>query len=455
MSPSRHLHRTLIVSPATAPLRGEARVPGDKSISHRVLLLGALAEGETRATGWLPAEDCLATMRVLRAMGVEIAHESATTVRVRGVGLRGLQEPEEILDCGGSGTTMRLLLGILAGQPFTSVLTGNAALRRRPMGRVTAPLREMGATILSREMGGREKAPLAVRGMTLTPMDYEMPLASAQVKSALLLAGLFASGESTVREPGPARDHTERLLRAMGVALRVAGSHVTIAPPSAPLRPLRGPENTPYSIPSDPSSAAFPLVAATLVRGSEVRLTGVGVNPTRTGFLDILSMMGASIQQSHSADATIEPTAYIRAQGTELNGAEIGGEVVVRAIDEFPILAVAATQAAGRTTLRDAGELRVKESDRIASVAQELRKMGVSLAEREDGFVLDGPARLRGASMDSHMDHRLAMALAVAALLAEGESRIERAEVIDDSFPDFVELMRSLGAEMRWEDEIL
>jgi 3-phosphoshikimate 1-carboxyvinyltransferase len=444
---------TLIVQPATAPLRGSARVPGDKSISHRTLLFGALAEGETHAEGWLPAEDCLATMHVLRALGVEIAHDTPTSVRVQGVGLRGLREPEDVLDCGGSGTTIRLLAGILAGQPFTSVLIGNPALRRRPMGRIATPLRSMGATILSRDMAGREKAPLTIRGGGLSAIEYVMPIASAQVKSAVLLAGLFAEGETVVHEPGPARDHTERLLLAMGAPLQLKNRRVAIATPTQPLRPLRAAGGGPYSIPSDISSAAFPLVAATLIQGSDVQLQAVGVNPTRTGILDILGVMGAEIQQTNPGGDQIEPVADLQVQGTELNSAEIGGEVVVRAIDEFPILAVAATQAAGHTTVRDAGELRVKESDRIASVAQELGKMGVTLDETADGFRVHGPARLRGAVVDSHMDHRLAMALAVAALIAEGETRITRAEVIDDSFPGFVELMRALGADMRWDHQ--
>ncbi|MDQ4074751.1 MAG: 3-phosphoshikimate 1-carboxyvinyltransferase [Chloroflexota bacterium] len=446
-----HKHKTLIIHPATSPLRGTVRVPGDKSISHRVLLFGALAEGETCATGWLPAEDCLATVRVLRAMGVEIMQETPSSVRVRGVGLRGLREPEDVLDCGGSGTTMRLLAGILAGQPFTSILTGNAALRRRPMGRIAVPLRAMGAMILSRDMMGREKPPLTIRGGNVQPLEYIMPVASAQVKSALLLAGLFAGGETTVREPGPARDHTERLLHAMGAPLRVDGNRITIRSPREPLRPLQAAAGRPYEIPADPSSAAFPLVAATLVRGSEVRLTGVGVNQTRTGLLDFLQTMGAEVEQFNLAGDDIEPTADLLVRGTELNGTEIGGAEIVRAIDEFPILAVAATQATGRTTVRDAGELRVKESDRVASVAQELRKMAIPIEEQEDGFTVLGPVQLCGGEVDSHMDHRLAMALAIAALVADGSTRITRAEVIDDSFPGFVDLMRGLGADMEWE----
>ena len=442
-------HRTLAVQPMTGPLHGVARVPGDKSLSHRVLLLGALAEGTTVADNWLPAEDCLATVRLLRALGVAVTHDSPTTVQVQGVGLRGLREPEDVLDCGGSGTTMRLVAGILAGQPFTSVRTGNEALRRRPMGRATAPLRTMGAQILAREMTGRESAPLAIRGGGLQSIDYVMPVASAQVKSALLLAGLYASGETVVREAGPTRDHTERLLRAMGAPLRVEGRRVRVCTPFAPLRSLRGLDGGAYQIPSDPSSAAFPLVAALLVPGSAVTLPGVGVNPTRTGLLEILDAMGAHLTLARGEEAA-EPVATIEARSCALRGAETGGEVVVRAIDEFPVLAVAATQAEGRTSVRDACDLRVKESDRIAGIAQELGKMGAVLDEAPDGFSVRGPLRLKGAEVDSHMDHRLAMALAVAGLVARGETCIRRAEVIDDSFPGFVEVMQGLGAEMAW-----
>lgn len=441
---------TLKVYPAANPLRGTARVPGDKSISHRALLFGALAEGETRAEGWLPAEDCLATIRVLRALGVEIAHEEPTTVRVQGVGLRNLREPADVLDCGGSGTTMRLLAGILAGQPFTSVLTGNPALRRRPMDRIAKPLRAMGATILSREMDGREKAPLSIRGGGLRAIEYVLPIASAQVKSAVLLAGLFADGETSVREPGPARDHTERLLSAMGVPVDREGARISIRPPQAPLRPLRDEKGGPYRIPADISSAAFLLVAGSIVPDSAVILPEVGVNETRTGVLDVLKSMQADISSANLRSESVEPVADLEVRGTELQAVDVDGDIVVRTIDEFPILAVAATQAEGRTQVRGASELRVKESDRIASVATELRKMGADVVEAPDGFTIAGPARLRGAIVDSHMDHRLAMALAVAGLVADGPTTIRNAEVIHDSFPGFVELMNSIGAEMVW-----
>jgi len=277
-----------------------------------------------------------------------------------------------------------------------------------------------------------------------------MPVASAQVKSAVLLAGLYAEGETIVTEPGPTRDHTERLLRAMGVSLQSDGARVAIQPPTSALHPLQGVDGGVYSIPGDPSSAAFPMAAAVLVRDSEIALRNVGVNRTRTGLIDILNSMGEPVALAAPDLEEIEPTATLYVRHDTLRGTEIGGEVVVRAIDEFPILAVIATQAEGETRVRDAGELRVKESDRIAGVVLELGKMGVVLDQAQDGFTVRGPARLRGAEVDSHDDHRLAMALAIAALVADGETRITRAEVIDDSFPGFVELMRELGADMEW-----
>ncbi|MCB0076022.1 MAG: 3-phosphoshikimate 1-carboxyvinyltransferase [Anaerolineales bacterium] len=445
-------HKTLTVQPATQPLRGSALVAGDKSLSHRVALLGALAEGTTHAEGWLAAEDTLATLRVLRALGVPIAQDG-DRITVTGVGLQGFSAPADALDCGGSGTTMRLLSGILAGQPFATTLTGNDALRRRPMGRIATPLRRMGATIESHVVGQRELPPLTITGGPLRAIDYTLPIASAQVKSAVLLAALFADGPSTVIEAGPARDHTERMLSAMGAGLTVDGPTIRVVPPTAPLRPLGDGAGGPFRIPADPSSAAFLVVAATLVRGSHIRLPDVGLNPTRTGLFELLQQMGAKISPENALTQGGEPRGDLQVAGSELNGLPIGGEIVVRAIDEFPILAVAATQASGRTEVRDAAELRVKESDRIAAVVAGLTALGAKIEERADGFALNGPQRLRGGTVDSAMDHRLAMALAVAALVAEGPVRIERAEVIDDSFPTFVPLMRALGAEMAWECE--
>ncbi len=437
----------LIIRPR-GPLRGDIPIPGDKSITHRAIILGALADGPTEIIGWVPAEVCRATLRCIEAQGVTAEEretpDGAPSLRVHGVGLHGLCEPADVLHCAGSGTTIRLMAGLLAGQPFTSVLTGTEPLRRRPMGRVAEPLREMGATILGRE-GGR-LAPLTLRGGELRGIRYAMPVASAQVKSAILLAGLFAVGETTVIEPGPSRDHTERMLRAFGVEVGVTGGEVTLAGGQA----LHPPPGGQVIVPGDFSSAAFPLVAAAIVPGSEVRLTGVGVNPTRTGLLDLLAAMGAPVRSAHFSAPVGEPAADLLASHGALHATEARGDLIVRAIDEFPIFTVAATQAHGATVVREAAELRVKESDRIATVAAELRKMGAQIDEQPDGMVIHGPARLHGAVVGCHRDHRLAMALAVAGLVAEGETVVQGAEAIGDSFPNFVEAMQALGADIRW-----
>ncbi len=424
--------RRLRVYPS-GPLRGEVRVPGDKSISHRALLLGALADGNSEITGFLRCNDTLATLDCIRRLGVEVEIRDPTSLVVHGRGLRGLRAPSSPLDCVRSGTAIRLLTGILAGQPFTSVLTGDAQLRRRPMARVVEPLTGMGAEIETTD----GHAPLVVHGRPLHGIEYRMPIASAQVKSALLLAGLYADSPTTVHQPGPARDHTERMLAAMGAEITTAGDAVTIAPSA--LSPV------PIPVPGDFSSAAFPLVAALLVPGSRITLRGVGINPTRTGLLDVLSTMGAEIEVREFHREGNEPVADLRVRAAGLRGAEIGGETVVRMIDEFPILAVAATQAAGTTVVRDAGELRVKETDRIAAVVEELRRLGAEIEPRPDGFIVHGPTRLHGAAVSSHGDHRLGMALAVAGLIADGVTEIDDIACADDSFPGFVGLMRSLG----------
>jgi 3-phosphoshikimate 1-carboxyvinyltransferase len=427
-------------------LRGQVRVPGDKSISHRALLLGAIAQGETCVRGFLPAADCLATLRCVRDLGIDVDELNATTLGlssrrrietlvVHGRGLHGLREPEEALDCGGSGTTMRLLTGLLAGQPFASTLTGNASLLRRPMERIAIPLRQMGAEVRTTE--GRP--PLVIRGGRLRGIEYTLPVASAQVKSAILLAGLYAEGETVVREPGPARDHTERMLRAMGAPLHASRGVITLAPCPSSLVPLD------ITIPGDFSSAAFPLVAALLVPGSEVVIESVGINPTRTGLLEVLRRMGAEVAVESGGEVSGEPVADLIARTSDLEGIEVGGDIIPRMIDELPILAVAATQARGLTVVRDAAELRVKETDRIGATAAELRKLGARIEERADGFVVQGAAPLHGAHVSSHGDHRLAMSLAVAGLIARGETAIEGAECIGDSFPDFVETLRTLG----------
>jgi 3-phosphoshikimate 1-carboxyvinyltransferase len=412
-------------------------VPGDKSISHRVLLLSAIAEGKSRVDGFLPAADCLATLDAVRSLGVAVEERSPTSLTVHGVGLHGLQEPEKVLDCRRSGTTMRLLAGLLAGQRFLSVLSGAAQLRRRPMARIVKPLQSMGAVVLGRD-GGR-LPPLAIQGGDLCGIDYALPVASAQVKSAILLAALYARGATELSVPGPARDHTERMLAAMGVVLEIGEGMVEIEPGQF-LNPVD------VTVPGDVSSAAYLVVAASVLPGSEITIEGVGVNPTRTGLLDILRAMGADLTLADERVMGGEPIAQLRVRGAELHGVEVGGELVVRAIDEFPVLAVAATQACGETMVRDAAELRVKETDRIATTVRELRRLGAEIEPRPDGFVVHGPTLLKGAAVNSHGDHRLAMALAVAGLAARGETVVEDTACIADSFPGFARMLASLGA---------
>ncbi|MGC9400427.1 MAG: 3-phosphoshikimate 1-carboxyvinyltransferase [Anaerolineae bacterium] len=424
---------TLRVHPG-GPLHGETRLPGDKSLSHRAVLFGALAEGESRIHGFLPANDCQATVACVRALGVDVVEYDATTLSVRGRGLRGRQPPPVPLDCARSGTTLRLLAGVLAGRPFDSVLTGDPQLLRRPMRRITVPLRAMGARIDDTD----GHAPLVIHGGRLHGAEHTLRIASAQVKSALLLAGLTADGATTVHQPGPARDHTERLLQAMGADLTVDGLSVTLRP--SPLQPLT------FHVPGDLSSAAFLLVAATLLPGSEVTVRGVGLNPTRTGLLDVLTAMGAEITVSPKGKDAGEPLGDLTVQSAALRGAVIEGATVVRMIDEFPALAVAATQATGTTVVREAAELRVKETDRIAVVVDEVRTLGARIEARPDGFVVEGPTRLHGGVVDSHGDHRLAMALTVAGLLADAPVVVRNTACIADSFPGFVDVMTRLGA---------
>jgi 3-phosphoshikimate 1-carboxyvinyltransferase len=427
----------LIVHPER-PLRGHIRVPGDKSISHRALLLGAIADGESRVRNFLPAADCLVTLRCLRALGVEIEELDSTTLIVHGRGLRGLRPPDGPLNCESSGTTMRLLAGILAGQPFPATLTGSPQLLHRPMGRVVIPLRQMGAHIADTD----GHAPLHIQSGHLRGTDYTLPVASAQVKSAILLAGLYADGPTVVHEPGPARDHTERMLQAMGCELQIANHKLQITS-CEHLKALD------LLVPGDVSSAAFLMVAAVLMPGSEVVIEGVGVNPTRTGLQDVLRRMGAEVTLTSERMASGEPVADLTVRSGTLRGVEVSGETVVRMIDEFPVLAVAATQARGTTLVRDAAELRVKESDRIATVVVELRRLGARIEERPDGFIIHGPTPLEGMVAQSHGDHRLAMALVMAGLLADGETIVRETNCIADSFPGFVEAMRAIGGDVR------
>lgn len=421
-------------------LAGQCRVPGDKSISHRAVMFGAIAEGRSRIRNFLNGHDCWATVGVMRALGVQIDERSPTELVVNGVGLNGLQEPEDVLDCANSGTTIRLMTGLLAGQPFASVLTGSEQIRRRPMGRIAAPLRQMGAQIVGRQEG--KLAPLTIAPAKLNAIEYDMPVASAQVKSCVLLAGLYAHGLTIVREPGPARDHTERMLIAMGAPIEVLGSTVHSERPQRPLKPLD------LTVPGDISSAAFLLAAGALTPDSNLTLADVGINPTRTGIIDALAEMGADIQYKSRTEQGGEPTANLVVKTSELKATSFGGEQIVTMIDELPTLAVVATQAAGRTIIRDAKELRVKEVDRIDATVSELRKMGARITGTEDGFVIDGPTPLHGANVDSHGDHRLAMAWTIAGLIAKGSTTVYNAHVTADSFPGFEGTLRALGAEI-------
>ena len=440
------------------PLRGRIGVPGDKSISHRAVLLGALAEGTTRVRGFLAGADCRATVQAVRALGVAVRAPGGdgpgptreavaeAVVEIEGVGKHGLREPAAVLDCQNSGTTMRLLAGLLAGQRFTSFLSGTPQLCRRPMARVVTPLREMGALIVGRQ-GGR-LAPLGLHGaleQALRGVTHRAPIASAQVKSALLLAGLYADGPVVLHEAGPSRDHTERMLAAMLTApalergegvIRIDGRR------AERLRPLE------LTVPGDASSAAFILAAAAVVPGSDVTVVGVGTNPTRTGFIDALRAMGADLTIEHPRVQAGEPVADVRLRHRPLRGLALGGPDIVRLVDELPVLAVVATQAAGRTEVRDAAELRVKETDRIAATVATLAAFGAAAGALDDGFVLEGPVALGGAALSSLGDHRIAMAATVAALCAEGESLIDRTEVTADSFPGFAEALCALGADV-------
>ena len=432
--PRAEVQSARTISPATR-LAGELSVPGDKSIAHRVLMLAALAQGESWVHGLPEGEDVLATVACLRALGADL-QRSGRTARIRGAGLRSFATPHGILDCANSGTTMRLLLGLLAGSSIAATLDGDASLRRRPMDRVIEPLRTMGARIESRE----SRAPVVVTGTLLQGRRHTLPIASAQVKSALLLAGLSASGPTTVVEPTPTRDHTERLLRAMGTDVDATADGVVIRPSHQPLRPIE------LAIPGDFSSAAFWMTAAALRPGWSVIVGDVGLNPTRTAFLALLRSMGGEVKiEGPSGD--IEPRGMVTVTGQRLRATVLKAADVAAAIDEIPALLVLATQAEGVTSIDGAGELRVKESDRIATMAEGLRRMGAIVEERPDGVSVKGPTALRGAAVESHGDHRVAMALAVAALVASGPTTIEDADCVAVSYPNFFTQLQELTHE--------
>jgi len=420
---------------ATTSLRGEIQVPGDKSISHRALMFASLARGKSQISGLLQGEDCHATLNAFRALGVQIDSQDSTRLCVHGVGLNGLKEPANVIDCGNSGTTMRLISGILAAQPFFSVLTGDQYLRKRPMRRIVEPLTRMGARIYGRDQHNR--APLAIVGGTLRPIDYSSAIASAQVKSAVLLAGMQTQGTTTVFEPHLSRDHSERMLRYFGVALESfpGGARVT------------GPvelEGRDLVVPGDISSAAFFLVAGLIVPDSELLLKNVGINPTRSGIIDILRQMGGSIELLNEREHCGEPVADLLVKSSSLTGIDINGELVPRAIDEFPVISVAATFAAGVTVITDAAELRVKETDRIEAVCNCLNQLGGRAEPLADGMRITGTGHLAGGRVTSSGDHRIAMSMAIASLVAGGEIIIEDTACTETSFPGFWDLLNQI-----------
>lgn len=414
-------------------LKGEITAPGDKSISHRSVMIGSIAKGITEINGFLHGEDCIATINAFRKMGVDIQETGDGKVIVYGVGLDGLKEPDDILDMGNSGTSMRLISGILAGQPFYSVLTGDSSLRSRPMKRVADPLRLMGAKIYGRS---GDFAPLTILGGNLKAIDYQTLLASAQIKSSILLAGLYADGETYVTETAESRDHTERMLRSFGAEVKSIGlTHSVKGRPK-----LVGHE---INVPGDISSAAYFIVAGLLCPNLEIIIKNVGINPTRTGIIDALKAMGGNIVIENVREKD-EPVADLIARSSQLKGAKFSGEIIVRMIDEIPILVLAATQADGETVIKDAGELKVKESDRINTTVAEFRKIGAELDGLDDGFVIAGKSRIKGGECESHGDHRLAMSLAIAGLISESGTDINNIECVNTSFPEFWEILNLL-----------
>lgn len=419
-------------------LEGEIILPGDKSISHRAIILNSLAKGKAEINNFAPGGDCLATVKCLRALGVKIGRKGSRdspTLLVSGTGENGLKEASNVLDAENSATTMRLLGGLLASQPFLSVITGDASLRNRPMGRLIEPLRLMGAEVWGR---GRDSfAPLVIKGGKLRGIDFTLPVPSAQIKSAILLAGLFARGNTVLDQAIPSRDHTERMLKQMGASLESQGNSISLLPLSNPLVPLN------LRVPGDISSAAYFLVAAAIHPNARIVVKDCGINPTRTGIIDILLAMGANLKIDNKRLEAGEPLADIVIESSGLKGIEVGGDIIPRIIDEIPVLAVAGCVAKGKTVIRDAGELRVKESDRIATVAGELSRLGAKIEPLPDGMVIYGGRSLSGTEVDSHLDHRLAMSLAVAGLIAKGETTIKNAQVAQISYPAFWQTLLS------------
>jgi 3-phosphoshikimate 1-carboxyvinyltransferase len=420
-------------------LEGEVVLPGDKSISHRAAILNGLASGEARIDNFAPGADCLSTVRCLKALGVRIdraGSQDPPTMSVSGTDEHGLKEANNVLHAGNSATTMRLLGGLLAGQSFLSVITGDASLRNRPMGRLIEPLRLMGADVSGR--GQDSFAPLVIKGKKLRGIDFTLRVPSAQIKSAILLAGLFSRGNTIVHQRIVSRDHTERMLVRMGGSLESKGNSISLRPLTGPLKALS------LRVPGDISSAAYFLVAAAVHPSARIAIRDCGVNPTRTGIMDILLAMGARLKTENERLEAGEPLADIVVESSELEGLEVGGDIIPRLIDEIPVLAVAGCIAKGRTVIRNAGELRVKESDRIATVASELSRLGARIEPLSDGMVIHGGRILSGTQVDSHLDHRLAMTLAIAGLVARGETTIKHARAAQVSYPAFWQTLQQI-----------
>ena len=422
-------------------LEGTVVPPGDKSISHRAALLNAISDGNAVVSNFCVGDDRTSMLGCLRGLGVEIerdAEDGASADKeyfnISGRGKFGLNEPTDVLFSGNSGTTMRLVSGLLAAQSFFSVITGDSSLRRRPMKRILTPLSLMGAGVLGRD--GGSLAPLAFSGGKLQGIEYEMPVASAQLKSCILIAGLYAEGETTVIQPAESRDHTERMMAAMGADVEKDGLRVTVRP--SELKSIN------IQVPSDISGAAFWLVAGAAHPNARITVKGVGINPSRTGVLDVLTEMGANIRMENVREDGNEPAADLVVESSDLRGIEIGGDIIPRVIDELPVLAMAASQASGRTVIRDAGELRVKESDRISATAEGLYALGAKIRETEDGMIVEGGSKLTGSEVVSHGDHRIAMSMAVAGLVAGGETYIGDSEAADVSYPSFWETLEGL-----------
>ncbi|MBI4744493.1 MAG: 3-phosphoshikimate 1-carboxyvinyltransferase [Actinobacteria bacterium] len=411
---------------------GVIEVPGDKSISHRAVIISSLAQGESRIKNFLNAGDCISTLNCLEEIGIKIERLEETEIVVRGVGFYGFQKPAKTLDVGNSGTTIRMLPAILAAQNFTSVITGDESIKRRPMDRIIEPLKLMGADIQG--TGKENLAPLTIKGEKLKGINYTTPVPSAQVKSAILLAGLLAEGQTTVNEQYLSRDHTEKMLVSIGAEIKIDKTSTMVIGKS----PFNGQE---ILVPGDISSAAFFIVAGLIIPDSEITIKNVGINPTRIGFLEVLKQMGAQIKQENWQLKNGEPRADLIIKSSRLNGITIEGEIIPRLIDEIPILAVAAALANGTTIIKDAKELRVKETDRIKAIYNELKKMGAEIEEKEDGFIVEGPAKLKGAVCESYNDHRIAMAMSIAGLAAEGETIINNTVCINISFPNFEEIL--------------